>query len=292
MTTARSANVIAWTWWIAACAILLGAGFWLRGISTGGNDGGQTGWRPWTRSAILNLYFPDGPFLLPVSRRMSSSNDLPRAAVEALLAGQRAGNAADLQLRSVELSGGTAHVDLSGAAAKTDANITRSIVATLTHLPGVTSVVLSVDGTPVAPSMHGGRLLYFASPKGLVAVPSEAANPRDAVSRYLAGPSGDGLTGFPSDVQLRSYDYKAADRLVSLDFSYTSSVRTLALEAPQTVRFVLLGLIASLTEFPEVQAVQIDFDGHTRLGVGQCSDLLRSRQRRPELLNDERLMAR
>jgi hypothetical protein len=41
-----------------------------------------------------------------------------------------------------------------------------------------------------------------------------------------------------------------------------------------------------------VQAVRIDFEGRTRLGLGQCSDLLRVPQPRPELLNDERLLGR
>jgi Sporulation and spore germination len=100
------------------------------------------------------------------------------------------------------------------------------------------------------------------------------------------------MTGLPSDVRLLNYGYDPADHSVALNFSYKPSVRTLALETPDKMRFVLLGLIASLTEFPEVEAVQLDFEGRTRLGVGQCSDLLRTRQTRPELLNDERLLGR
>jgi len=56
------------------------------------------------------------------------------------------------------------------------------------------------------------------------------------------------------------------------------------------MRLLLLGLIASLTEFPSVGAVRLDFEGQSRLGLGQCSDLLRTPQKRPELLNDERLL--
>jgi hypothetical protein len=41
-----------------------------------------------------------------------------------------------------------------------------------------------------------------------------------------------------------------------------------------------------------VRKVQIDFEGQTRLGLGQCSDLLRIPQPRPQLLNDERLLGR
>ena len=111
-------------------------------------------------------------------------------------------------------------------------------------------------------------------------------------SEDLDGPPSANLTGLPSDVRLLKYDYAPSERALALDFTYTPSVRTLALESPERVRFVLLGLIASLTEFPEVESVQLDFEGRTRLGVGQCSDLLRTRQRRPELFNDERLLGR
>jgi hypothetical protein len=69
-------------------------------------------------------------------------------------------------------------------------------------------------------------------------------------------------------------------------------VRTLALEQPDRMRLSLLGLIATLTEFPSVRAVRLDFEGQTRLGLGQCSDLLGAPQPRPALLNDERLLAR
>ncbi len=55
---------------------------------------------------------------------------------------------------------------------------------------------------------------------------------------------------------------------------------------------VLLGLITSLTEFSPVRTVRLDFEGRTRLGLGQCGDLLRTPQPRPESLNDERLLER
>ena len=94
----------------------------------------------------------------------------------------------------------------------------------------------------------------------------------------------------PADVRLLNYDYHAASRELSLGFSYTPSVRVLALEKPATMRTLLLGLIATLTEFPDVRAVRLDFGGQSRLGLGECSDLLRSPQPRPALLNDERLL--
>ena len=133
-------------------------------------------------------------------------------------------------------------------------------------------------------------LLYYASANGLVAVPARVSNPRAALDMYLSGPPDAELTALPPDIPLLAYEYHAADRLLSLKFAYTPSVRALALDKPERMRTLLLGLIVSLTEFPEVRAVQLDFGGQTRLGFGQCSDLLRTPQPRPELLNDERLL--
>jgi hypothetical protein len=46
------------------------------------------------------------------------------------------------------------------------------------------------------------------------------------------------------------------------------------------------------TEFPEIEGVWIDFEGHANLGLGQCAHLLRTLQLHPEVLNDERLLSR
>jgi spore germination protein GerM len=162
----------------------------------------------------------------------------------------------------------------------------------MTALPGIGSVTISVEGKRLAERAVRTPLLYYASARGLMAIPSSTETPDTAVAAFMTGPGDRTLTGLPRDVRLLHYKYDAADGLVSLDFSYTESVRTLALETPDIMRSVLLGLIASLTELPGVRAVRIDFDGHTRLGLGECSDLLGTRQPRPRLLNDERLLGR
>lgn len=95
-----------------------------------------------------------------------------------------------------------------------------------------------------------------------------------------------------TDVRLVKYEYDAADGVLSIAFTYTPSVHDLAIEKPERMRLLLLGLVASLTEFSQVRAVEIDFGGQVRLGLGQCSDLLRTPQPRPSLLNDERLLDR
>ena len=271
-------------------ASLVGAGFWLRSLAPTKAAAGLAGWRAWTTPPAVTLYFADGGFLFPVSRRMSNTDDAPRAALQALLAGPAASSGLaspippGVEIRSFDLAGGVARIELSGALLG-DLGET-AIVETMTALPGVSSVELngeSVDRTP---------LLYYASAKGLVAVPAPVTTPRDAVTSYLHAPPAPDLTGLPPDVRLLNDEYDPARGLVSLNFTYTSSIRSLALDQPQRIRNVLLGLIASLTEFPMVRAVQIDFEGRTRLGLGQCSDLLRTPQPRPGLLNDERLLGR
>jgi spore germination protein GerM len=237
-----------------------------------------------------------------VSRQMSANNDLPRAALQALLAGPKAGTGLKslipegVAIRSIDVEGEVARIDLSKAFLSYDQHpITAeaSIVQTMTSLPGVSSVVLSVEGNRLTDA-SGSRmpLLYYASANGLVAKPVSAGDPGAALTAYLAGPGHAELSGFPGDVRLLRYEYDRADRLLSLGFTYTSSIRELAMERPERMRTVLLGLIASLTEFPEVRAVQLDFEGQARLGLGQCSDLLRTPQARPQLLNDERLLGR
>jgi spore germination protein GerM len=286
---------------ISGLLAVLAAGFWLRNLSPGKPPFRFGEWWPWARTATVTLYFSDGRSLFPVSRRMPVSNDLPSAALRALLAGPDTRSSLKswippgVEIRSVNLAGGTAHIDLS--AAFLDGNTrpdlaNAAVIETMTALPGVTSVALSVEGNPVVTSANRTALLYYASPNGLVAVPTSISGPRAALGAYLSGPGDPELAGFPADVQLLSYGYAEADRSLSLNFTYTPSIRTLALDKPERMRLVLLGLIATLTEFPEVRTVQIDFQGQTRLGLGQCSDLLRTPQPRPQLLNDERLLER
>jgi spore germination protein GerM len=289
-----------------AVAVLIGTGLWLRTLQPL-DLAASVGW-PWTSTTVVTLYFldggsertrpTDGPYLFPVSRRMSVDAELPRRTMEALLAGPppdgRLSSAvpAGVALRSLTVMDGVARVDLSGAPQSvrdTPAAVT-AIIATMTRLPGVTSVALSVDGMPLAKPAARAPLLYYPSAGGLVASPAPGTGPRAALDAYLAGPSSPDLTGFPADARLLGYEFDAAEGLVSLRFAYTQSVRTLALERPDRMRFLLLGLIATLTDYPDVRAVQLDFGGQSRLGLGECSDLLRTPQPRPALLNDERLL--
>lgn len=284
---------------ILGLAAFLGGGFWARSLPPTKVAAGQGGAWPWTKTSMVTLYFADGRFLFPVSRPMPTTDDLPRAAMQALLAGPVGGSGLTslippgVEIRSFKLAGGVAHVDLSAAmlGESDDPHAAQTaITETMTALPGVTSVALSVEGKSLPGPAERVPLLYYASPNGLVAVPVSATNPREALMTFLSGPPHPELTGFPPDVRLLSDEYDRAGGVLSLNFSYTPSVRELALDRPDRLRLVLLGLIAALTEFPQVRAVRLDFEGRTRLGLGQCSDLLRTPQPRPALLNDERLL--
>ncbi len=280
-------------------AVVLGVGLWARTLPSAGATSDRYGafW-PWKSTTSVTLYFSNGRYLFPVSRRMPANDELPRAALDALLAGPGAKSRLTspippgVAIRSFRLAGGIARIDLSSALGEApDAHAAAlAITETMTRLPGVTSVALSVDGHPVAGSSSRTPLLYYASANGFVAVPAAVTDARAALRAYLSGPPAPELTGIPSDVRLQAYDYDPADRLISIGFTYTPAVRTLALEKPERMRMLLLGLIASLTEFPDVRAARPDFGGQSRLGLGECSDLLRTPQPRPALLNDERLL--
>jgi spore germination protein GerM len=280
---------------LLALALAIVAGIWLRTLPAGSllavgplrGRGGTT----------VNLFFPDGPFLFPVSRRFQANDRLPRVVLEALLAGPRASGRLQkvippgIEVRSFSVVDGVARIDLSRDPGRGDEaqRALAAITATLTRIPGVRSVAVDVQGRPVVMAASRTPLLYFAAADGLVAVPTDAGDARAALAAYLSGPPAPGLTAVPSDVRLLKYD-AASGGEVSLGFTYTPSMRALALEQPGRTRMLLLGVIATLTDFPVVNTVRIDFGGQSRLGLGECSDLLRSPQHRPALLNDERLL--
>jgi len=252
---------------------------------------------PWA-AATLSIYYADGSYLFPLSRRVPADADLPRAAIEALLAGPPTGTGLTsalppgLALQTVGVADGVAKVTLSGSAdALREAPLgVPAIVATLTRVPGISRVAVTVDSVAATDAAQTVPLLYYPSTRGLIAVPTRAPDPRAALDAFLAGPPSSELTRLPSDARLLGAEFDDAEGVLALRFAYTSSVRTLALERPGQMRLLLLGLIATLTGYPDVRAVQLDFGGQSRLGLGECSDLLRTPQPRPTLLNDERLL--
>jgi spore germination protein GerM len=278
--------------WTLGLAALVAAGAWMRTLPAGSM-------RVFRHPATtVNLYFVDGGFLFPVSRQFQTDDRLPRAALEALLAGPHRSRTVKsavpdgVAVRSISVVDGVARIDLSRDLGQGDQQsmALASIRETMTRVPGIRSVALTVLGAPLAAPTSRTPLLYFPSASGLVAIPAKAGDPRVALSAFLAGPPGADMTGVPSDVRLLTYDYDSSSRRLSLGFTYTPALRALAVEQPARTRTLLLGLIATLTDFADVQTVRLDFGGQSRLGLGECSDLLRTPQPGPALLNDERLL--
>src|SRR5262245_23824513 len=102
-------------------ATLFGAGLWVRGLSPVKATAGKAGPWPWQKSKMVTLYFSDGRFLVPVSRRMPGNADVPRAVLQGLLDGPTAASGLTnpvprgVKIRSFQLAGGGAQIDLSGA---------------------------------------------------------------------------------------------------------------------------------------------------------------------------------
>jgi hypothetical protein len=196
-----------------------------------------------------------------------------------------------VKIRSVEVTGQTVRVDVSGQWLSGDPEAAAAaLVATMTALPGVARVTLSVDGQTLLEAVGRTPLLYYPSARGLAARTTTAVDAAAALTEYLHPPLEADWDGLPRDLRVVSYRGQP-DGLLLVTLSHTASLRALALREPTRVRLAILGLIASLTEFPEVRAVQLDFEGRTLLGLGECSDLLGTPQGRPALLNDERLLA-
>lgn len=213
----------------------------------------------------------------------------------------------------------------AGADLEFDALAQQALVSTLKGFPGVESVRLMVNGTLVKEASATSvpkqdHPVYYTYGPYLVPVTVEASSPEEALVRYLEGPAphlgseirnpkrrperrpefieglvegsairNSQLEGLPADVRLLGYRFDTGRGLARVNFTYTDSVHQLALANPDGIRRTLIGIITTLTGFPEVKAVMLDFEGHAQLGLGQCSDLLRAPQVRPAVLNDERI---
>jgi spore germination protein GerM len=282
--------------------LLVVVGFVARSLVTEGSDSVLVRWLPWMQKTPVTLFFGDATSdrLVPVSRGLGRVGATPEGLLDALLAGPTEGIGlrslvpAGTSVAGVDLTGSTLTVDLAGDVMELSAPLTRrAVFASLASWPGVDQVIVTVDGTAIAPPTE--PLLYFYDePRDmLVAEPTIAADPRELATAFLAGPGDPALTGLPTDVTLNSFGVNQDNGLLTLEMSYVPSLRQFALDHPDAVRRVLVGFITTMTTaFPQVDAVYLDFEGHATLGLGQCADLLRSAQLTPETINDERVLAR
>jgi hypothetical protein len=285
-------------------AVAVAAGFVGRSIATGdAGDNPLLNWLPWLHRTPITLYFGEttGEYLVPVSRTLSRSAE-PAEMVDAFLTGPEPGAglrslvAGGVSVREAVLDGTTLRVELEGEAGAFDDPLAReALFQSLASWPGADDVEVTVGGAVLDDEGSSGHLVHFYDEAldMLVAHPVPATSPREVLEVYLDGPGTAGLVGLPDDVRLLAFSLDRSRDLLSLDFTYLPSVRSLAVDHPQAMRRVLEGLIATLTTgFPEIGAVWLDFEGHEALGLGQCADLLRTAQTQPEVLNDERLLRR
>ena len=274
------------------------AGFIGRSIVTDGSDSFLVRWLPFLNRPTVTMFFVDGDYLVPVSRTVARSETGPAALFETLLDGPTGGSGLtnpyppDTSVTSIDLTDGLLRVDLTGfSAASSLAH--EALLQSLRSWPGVDDVAVTVDGSPLDTNSSGHLLYFYDEPRDrLVARQIGLVSPSDVLDAYLEGPSAAGLTGLPADVSSLGVTLDS-NGLLRLSFTYRPSLRTYALDHPDSVRRVLEGLIATFTTgFEDVEGVYLDFEGHNALGAGQCANLLNTARLRPEVLNDERLLQR
>lgn len=274
-----------------------------RSIASEGSDSFLVSWLPWMRETPATMYFVDTSTtaLVPVTRMLSRDTTVEDFVAE-FVAGPADGAGlsgvipTNTAVTSVTLESGTLAVALTGDPTTFDSPTSREAIRqTLTSWKGVDVVSFSVGGVPVDVMDSSGHLVFFYDEQRdmLIAEPVVAREPRDVLDAFLEGPAAADLVGLPEDVELLEFEFSQDSGLLSLNFTYLPSVRAFAFDHPTAMRRVLEGLITTMTtEFPQIQGLYLDFEGHATLGLGQCADLLRTLQLQPEILNDERLLAR
>jgi hypothetical protein len=305
MTTTSTPPTTRWTRPRLALAVIgaLLLGVVGRGIVVDGSDSAFVRWLPWLDRTAANFYFgdPTGEYLVPVTRTLSGDATEPEALLDTLLAGPTPGSGLTTPIpdgttvESVTLDDdGLLSVDLGGAYTLDAPFLAHeAVLQSLRSWPGVESVVVTVGGTALD-SNSSGRLLFFYDEDldMLVAQPTNLLRPGDVLTAWIEGPGDPRFVGLPDDI-LPSGVELGANELLTLEFNFEESLRDFAVDHPESVRRVLEGLIATFnTGFPEVGAVLLDFEGQNALGLGQCANLLNTAQTLPDVLNDERLLAR
>jgi hypothetical protein len=299
---AAVAEASATRWRTAALVVvLLVGGYVARSVVADGSDSPLLSWLPWNRSESVTFFFGDAGAdrLVPVSRDVGRSDSDPESLVALYLAGPAADSGliglieADAPAR-VGFTDGALTVDLpAGAIEPTDLIASEAVYQTMRSWPEVTEVTISVGGVLLETNTTGHLLYFYDEDRDmLVAEVTNRVRAGDVLEAYLEGPSADGLIGLPAAVRSTSVEL-GSNELLTLRFTFPDELRTFALDHPDGVRRVLEGLIATFnTGFPDVGGVLLDFEGHNALGLGQCANLLNTVQQMPEVLNDERLLAR
>lgn len=255
----------------------------------------------WLQRVPVILYYLDGPSgqLVPISRSLAGNKEIPAALFAEYISGPLAGSGLTAlvpektSLLQYSQSDGRLTLELSEHFLQT--NQARAVPAlwhTMNSIPGVEQVSLNVNGKLLPTPSADVRLLHFYSlaRERLVSVPMVSSGHLDALNAYLHGFTGEGIVGLPIDVKILDYQFDEVRNSLWLNFSYPPSLKKFGVERPNVTRPLLTGLIATLTQFPEIDTVTLSFNGRSRLGLGQCASLIGTPQSQPAVLNDERLL--
>lgn len=258
------------------------------------------------RRAAVQVYFPDrsGQWLIPVARSVREAT--PAAALAELAAGPAPGGGLapalppDWRVAAVSLQGDTAHVALAtggtGAPAPGTAvegapagvsDVAAALAATLrAAAPQVNHVALTVDGRtdgrfPAANPLNGGRApdageeavtLYYLLggrplpvPAGLPAGPDL---PRRTLEHLLAAPAPGGVPWIPPGVSLEGFAVRRGVAHVRLRLS--PDLASLVEAGVWNFAPYYMGVVYTLTQFPDIRKVQFEFAGLTALALRQC----------------------
>ncbi len=294
--------------WPLLLIVVVGAGLVLRLATAGMQPMSLIEWLPWINPPTVTIYLPDSQarFLVPVTRRVAEDRVTPAGAIEELLKSPKDNRMLaalfplQARLSNLEIQDGLALVEVTTGGSEDGGNLpapmaVKALARTLGDFEEVETVRLLLNGeglgeSPVRSRGTGGGTMFYTYGSYLVPVPVPASDPEQIIRLYLEGSGIPALVGLPEDVRLLEYRFDADRGLIYTSFTYTESLRQMATENPEGIRRSLTGIIATLTGLPEVQAIMLDFEGHSRLGLGQCSDLLRAPQVEPRILNDEALL--
>lgn len=293
-------RVYAWRWPLAAAALLL-AGALLRGLAVpaGAADlapAARFGRLHWPRSAAaVRVWFPDatGRFLIPVWRAVASAS--PAAALAELAAGPAPGQGllptlpAGSRARVQVGEAGHATVDLTGGQPPLPLQ-REALIRTVAGAPGVGQVSIRHDGVtlaeqvavqPPASDQVTVYYLYRGLPLPVARGVQPGEEPMASAARAVLGePPPAGVNWLPGGVEMESLRVKGSTAHVRLRFSPELGARVEAGEwnfAPY-----YMALVYTLTEFPGIERVQLEFQGLTAAALRQCRTPLAVPLVRPE----------
>ncbi|QIB64987.1 GerMN domain-containing protein [Kineobactrum salinum] len=250
----------------------------------------------------VTVYYPDGHGrLIPLSSTLPGNVDGPREIfhklqnppihpARTLQSPLPAGTVMISDLRD----DGTLTVNLSlptGSDSKAlSSDSLFALKASMLSLPQIKRVKFELHTPPIAVAAEEDDrqvvYLYNFAHQQIETVMVPTSGPSTTLQAFLDLGAQSDSQGFPSDVTVSNYRYTPLDRALNVDFSYTPSLRQLALDNPNSIRGLLVGLIATLTQFNQIQQVTLTFGQHTKLGAGQCATLIGTPQPQPLILNE------